>query len=369
MQAGMMAAAMLMEWEPREVQISKERDDWKNWEQRVLIGSTETIFVVLAAYDWNEALDTIVNIFNQSFIPLRINIGVVANVVDVSQEQAEQDVLNLRFGCNVRVHVPEEHLTLGVQPARRLCYEKCFRGEKFSFFMHAHSRMCEFWDVEAIKSLQSAYSQGGHLVSQIPMDTQTTTTTTVVIPEHSTFCVLHPGLTLKWHMPVFRPRLFVQSLVQFRMPVISTKCVFAESSILQRAIKHVVPFASGEEDDLLISHLLFKEGVKAFNPLCSLLVHIKCQSRKSAIDHYKSKKLNTYKDIVMFIMTGSKDYVLPSSPWSDVYVRDLDVDVWNGSMPGFRLLGLTSKSAPLKEKLAKYGTIQQYKYFKSILVC
>ena len=333
----------------------------------IVAADSNKIMVVLSAYKWTEAILTIKNILETACVPHRVSIGLALSPnAGVSQAEAELYFHKKRF---VRVIVHPPHLNLGIQPTRQYCLQKLYYGEKYLLIMHAHSRMCKDWDIVCTSSLQYAYARDFHVISMVPMES----TAKCSVPPLATYACLQPQLSFKKGVPVFIPTFVAEAATELSaQPLVCGKCLFGEADVLLKKadlITYAIPFATAEEDDVLLSQLFWDRGILPMTPLSSILVHISCQKRRNAATDYQSKILKRYTKNILLAVVGltsinscdKASYIADMRKDVSSYVQTfLDMDFGQRRVAGYRVMGLTSAIPSSFEITEKYKTQEAF---------
>jgi len=336
-------------------------------------GSIQHIFVVIPVYCWNDIIPTLDSLFENAYMPQRIHVGLIINPETQCQEVAEKQLTKYDFVTRVFVH--DKHYNLGPQAVRKLCVERLYNNERFIFFTHSHMRFSRFWDALLEISLSSGYSQGFHLVTQVPLEVSKDW-----LPPPSavsTFPVLSPEATIRRGLPVFSGRAFKESEVVYESPSLSLKCLFGESDFIlnkMRLLDTPVPLTTSSEDDFITSALGFCAGARFCNPMQSIGYHVRDKSRPTSNRDFFSKQMHKYKKNVLRALKGDEAYSgtgseailekikLQTGLYSS-YIDHLGVIIKSGSIPGHLILGVSNNSSE-REIIHKFGSKRKFDTFR-----
>lgn len=333
------------------------------------------IFVIMPSLSWEEARLTVKSAFSKARFPDRVNIGLVLGEEGVTQEEAEELVQGLASefqGGKIRIKV--EVPAFGSSLARAYAMHSLLRGERFVLSVHGHSSFYSDWDCALVASLDKAYKNGFHAVTQLPMSTFPGNEAESLSSGHATFSVLDQKLTDACGIPIFVPRLFNRrNPGVYRQPFVSCQCLFMETELAKPLFtKAIVPFAAPDEDCVIVSAAALSLGIKACNSVTGILTHIEADKRRRSFLDCLDPALVTLKEkVVDNIMGNRKNLFLDEFSSWDVLDSQLTSKYIHNEENRSRLRsGISSAQGSVydEEIVDKYGSILLYRSLAEKLV-
>jgi hypothetical protein len=243
------------------------------------LGYLDTIFVVLPMY--RPHAEILNQLFEAAYCPQRIFVGILEHKLPNVTSSIDAYTRELHgkmtpsFIRNIRYREGRLDGVYGSSVARQEIVSHLYQDETFIFCTHAHSWFLKDWDKILIETLQDVHKEGGHAISQFPLEASVEDNM-FVFQERTptTFPVFE---AFRGGVPAFKGR-FVENYNPrpFRVAMASYRCFFTSADVF---VRHLalhdpgIPYLESPEADFLLSLELWTQGYHVFCPRYSVLVH------------------------------------------------------------------------------------------------
>jgi hypothetical protein len=316
------------------------------------------IFVILQMT--NNDPDNIVKccqeIFSKAFIPQRITIGAVCPKNElVSTQRSLSHYLGGTLFQNVKlIELPTEFEGLGSSIARNMIITKLFTdNDSYMLLLRDPVTMLQNFDEILLQELSLAHTCGFHLITAF---------------HNGGF----PTYNAQYKNIVPRPYKIPPTLSRTSVISVTADCLMMSPKIanITRIDQHNIPFLSKNNDDLIISSIIFSTGCKFTSvPICIV------QSNNPPLQKPpKDTNLKKFSTVLMkyCLNGGPSGHEPPNSTFVEhvqphnYFGKFLRLGL-HGKAIGYIILGLTHPDPTEQEICAKYGSIKNFANIKAKL--